>query len=52
MSLPEDDVFPDFIVLTSPHKRLSDHIPRSFEANRSSYKTMNFGGWIGVFLMP
>ena len=31
MSLPSADIFPDFIVLTSPHERSVDPIPRIFE---------------------
>ena len=31
MSLPSADLFPDFIVLTSPHERSADPIPRIFE---------------------
>ena len=33
MSLPRADLFPGFIVLTSPHKRSADLIPRIFEVN-------------------
>ena len=31
MSLPRDDIFPDLIVLTSPHESSSNPIPRIFE---------------------
>ena len=38
MSLTTADLFPDFIVLTSPHERSADHIPRIFEVNPQATK--------------
>ena len=38
MSLPRADLFPDFIVLTSPYERSVDHIPRMFEATLQATK--------------
>ena len=38
MSLPSADLFPDLIVLTSPHERSADHIPRIFEVNLQATK--------------
>ena len=38
MSLPRADFFPDFIVLTSPHERSADLIPRTFEVTLQATK--------------
>ena len=38
MSLPRADLFPDFIVLTSPHERSVDPIPRIFEVTLQATK--------------
>ena len=38
MSLSRADLFPDFIVLTSPHERLTDPIPRIFEVTLQATK--------------
>ena len=38
MSLPRADIFPDFIVLTSPHERSADPIPRIFEVTLQATK--------------
>ena len=38
MSLPRADLFPDFIVLTSPHERSADPIPRIFEVTLQATK--------------
>ena len=38
MSLPRADIFPDFIVLTSPHESSADPIPRIFEVTLQATK--------------
>ena len=38
MSLPRADLFPDFIVLTSPHQRSADPIPRIVEVTLQATK--------------
>ena len=38
MSLPRAYRFPDFIVLTSPHERSADLIPRIFEVTLQATK--------------
>ena len=38
MSLPRVDLFPDFIVLTSPYERSEDPIPRIFEVTLHATK--------------
>ena len=38
MSLPRAYLFPDFIVLTSPHERSADPIPRICELNLQATK--------------
>ena len=38
MSLPRADLFADLIVLTSPHERSADHIPRIFEGTLQDTK--------------
>ena len=38
ISLPIADLFPDFIVLTSPHERSADLIPRIFEVTLKATK--------------
>ena len=38
MSLPRADLFPDFIVLTSPHERFADPIPIIFEVTLQATK--------------
>ena len=38
MSLPRADLFPDFIVLTSPYERSADPIPRIFEVTLQATK--------------
>ena len=38
MSLPRADIFPDFIVLTPPHERLADPIPRIYEVTLQATK--------------
>ena len=38
MSLPRAYLFPDFIVLISPHERLADPIPRIFEVTLQATK--------------
>ena len=38
MSLPGADIFPDLIVLTSPHERSADHIPVIFEVTLQATK--------------
>ena len=38
MSLPSADLFPDFIVLTSPHERSAYPIPRTFEVTLQATK--------------
>ena len=38
MSLPGSDLFPDLIVLTSPHERSADPIPRIFEVTLKATK--------------
>ena len=38
MSLPGADIFPDFIVLTSPHERSEYPIPRIFEVTLQATK--------------
>ena len=38
MSLPRAVIFPDLIVLTSPHERSADPIPRIFEVNLQATK--------------
>ena len=42
MSLPSADLFPDFIVLTSPHERSADHIPIIFEVTLQATKLRTF----------
>ena len=42
MSLPRADLFPDFIVLTSPHERSVDTIPNIFEVTLPAIKTTTF----------
>ena len=39
MSLPRADLFPDFIVLTSPHERSTDPIPTIFKVTLKATKT-------------
>ena len=41
MTLPRADLFPDFIVLTSPHERSADPIPRFFEVTLQATKPRN-----------
>ena len=41
MSLPRADIFPDFIVLTPPHERSADPIPRIFEVTLQATKPKN-----------
>ena len=38
MSLPSADLFPDFIVLTSPHECSADPIPGIFEVTLQATK--------------
>ena len=38
MPLTCADLFPDYIVLTSPHERSADPIPRSFEVTLQATK--------------
>ena len=38
MSLPRADIFPDLIVLTSPHERSEDPITRGFEVTLQATK--------------
>ena len=38
MSLPRADILSDFIVLTSPHERSADSIPRIFEVTLQATK--------------
>ena len=38
MSLTSADIFPDFIVLTSPHERSADPIPIIFEVTLQATK--------------
>ena len=38
MSLPRADLFPDSIVLTSPHERSADPIPGIFEVTLQATK--------------
>ena len=38
MPLPIADIFPDFIVLTSPHEHSADPIPRIFEVTLQATK--------------
>ena len=38
MSLPRDDIFPDLIILTSPHEHLEDPIPRIFKVTLQATK--------------
>ena len=38
MSLPRYDIFPDFIVFTSPQERSEDPIPRIFEVTLQGAK--------------
>ena len=38
MSLPRSDIFPDLIVLTSPHERSADPIPSIFEVTLQATK--------------
>ena len=38
MSLPRADIFPDFIVLTSPHERSENTIPRIYEVTLQATK--------------
>ena len=38
MLLPSADLFPDFIVLTSPHERFADPIPIIFEVTLQATK--------------
>ena len=38
MSLPISDLFPDLIVLTSPHERSAGPIPRIFEVTLQAKK--------------
>ena len=38
MSLPRADLFPDLVVLTSPHERSADPIPRMFEVTLQDTK--------------
>ena len=42
MSLPGADIFPDLIVLISPHERLADPIPRIFEVTLKATKARTF----------
>ena len=41
MSLPRADIFPYFFVLTSPHERSADPIPRIFEVTLQATKPKN-----------
>ena len=38
MSLPRADIFPDLNILTSPHERSEDPIPRIFEVTLQATK--------------
>ena len=40
-SLPISDIFPDFIVLTSPHERSADPIPSIFEVTLKAKKPID-----------
>ena len=44
MSLPRADLFPDLIVLTSPHECSEDPIPSIFEVTLKTTKPGTLGG--------
>ena len=57
MSLPRADLFPDLIVLISPHERSVDPIPRIFEVTLKTTKprTLVYGKeyfWCHRWLLP
>ena len=50
MSLPRADIFPDLIVLTAPHERSADPIPRFFEGTMQATKPITLLDGIYYFL--
>ena len=50
MSLPRCDLFPDLVVLTSPHERSADPITEIFEGTQQSTKPRTLVGGKEYFL--